>query len=54
VRWYYRMVAPARGQGSWAEHAELIDAIMAGDEERAVLVARKHTERTRGAYRSRH
>jgi len=54
VRWYYRMVAPARGQGSWAEHAELIDAITTGDEERAVLVARKHTERTRSAHRSRH
>jgi DNA-binding GntR family transcriptional regulator len=52
VRWYYRLVAPARGHGSWAEHAELMDAIVAGDEERAILVARKHTERTRNAYRS--
>ena len=50
VQWYYRMVAPARGQGSWAEHAELIDAIEAGDAERAELVARSHTERTRAAY----
>jgi len=53
VRWYYRLVAPARSHGSWAEHAELMDAIVTGDEERAVLVARKHTERTRTAYRSR-
>ncbi|MGD0555320.1 MAG: GntR family transcriptional regulator [Streptosporangiaceae bacterium] len=52
VRWYYRLVAPARGAGSWAEHAELIDAIVASDEDRAALVARKHTERTRSAYRS--
>jgi DNA-binding GntR family transcriptional regulator len=29
-----------------------MDAIVAGDEERAILVARKHTERTRNAYRS--
>jgi DNA-binding GntR family transcriptional regulator len=50
VQWYYRMVASERGHGSWAEHAELIDAIEAGDAERAQLLARKHTERTRDAY----
>ena len=50
VRWYYRQVAPLRGHDSWAEHAELIDAVAAGDEERAAEVALKHTERTRSAY----
>jgi len=50
VQWYYRMVAPERGHGSWAEHAELIDAIEASDSDRAQLLARKHTERTRDAY----
>jgi DNA-binding GntR family transcriptional regulator len=50
VQWYYRMVAPERGHGSWAEHAELIDAIEAGDADRAQLLARGHTERTRDAY----
>jgi len=50
VQWYYRMVAPTRGHGSWAEHAEMIDAIEAGDPERARALARKHTERTRQAY----
>ena len=50
VRWYYRMVAPERGHGSWAEHADLIDAIEASDPERAQLLARRHTERTRDAY----
>ena len=50
VRWYYRLVAPARGHGSWSEHAELIDAIEAHDEDRAQLLARGHTERTRSAY----
>jgi DNA-binding GntR family transcriptional regulator len=50
VQWYYRMVAPARGHGSWAEHAEMIDVIEAGDPERAEALARKHTERTRQAY----
>ena len=50
VQWYYRMVAPARGHGSWTEHAEMIEAIEAGDPERAQALARKHTERTRQAY----
>jgi DNA-binding GntR family transcriptional regulator len=49
VRWYYRRVAPARGPESWAEHAELIDAISTGDEERAAALARAHTGRTRAA-----
>jgi DNA-binding GntR family transcriptional regulator len=30
-----------------------MDAIVAGDEERATLITRKHTERTRTAYRAR-
>lgn len=50
VRWYYRKVAPARGHESWSEHAELVAAIEAGDEDRAGALARVHTERTRTAY----
>jgi len=50
VQWYYRMVASERGRGSWAEHADLIDAIEAADPDRAQLLARRHTERTRDAY----
>ena len=50
VQWYYRLVAPARGHGSWTEHAEMIEAIEAGDAERAQALARRHTERTRQAY----
>jgi DNA-binding GntR family transcriptional regulator len=50
VRWYYRQVAPARGHESWSEHAELVAAIEAGDEDRAAALARVHTERTRNAY----
>jgi DNA-binding GntR family transcriptional regulator len=50
VQWYYRMVAPARGHGSWDEHAEMIEAIAAGDPERAQALARRHTEQTRQAY----
>ena len=50
VQWYYRMVAPERGHGSWEEHREMIDAIEAGAPERAQAMARRHTERTREAY----
>jgi DNA-binding GntR family transcriptional regulator len=50
VQWYYRMVAPERGHGSWDEHRELIGAIEAGDPGLAQDVARNHTERTREAY----
>jgi DNA-binding GntR family transcriptional regulator len=50
VRWHYRQVAPERGHESWAEHAELVRAIEAGDEDRAAALARTHTERTRTAY----
>jgi DNA-binding GntR family transcriptional regulator len=50
VQWYYRLVAPERGPGSWIEHGQLIDAIEQHDAERASVVARKHTERTRAAY----
>ncbi len=52
VQWYYRMVAPARGRGSWTEHEELIDAIESSGPERAEYLARQHTERTRAAYHS--
>ena len=50
VQWYYRLVAPERGHGSWTEHDELIDAIEENDAERAESLARNHTERTRAAY----
>ncbi len=42
VRWHYRQVAPERGHESWAEHAELVSAIEAGDEDRAAALARTY------------
>ena len=54
VQWYYRLVAPARGHGSWAEHEELIEAIESSDPDRAGRLARQHTERTRDAYHGSH
>ena len=54
VQWYYRLVAPARGHGSWAEHEDLIEAIESSDPERAQRLARRHAERTRDAYHGSH
>jgi DNA-binding GntR family transcriptional regulator len=53
VRWYHRKVARARGLESWNEHLEIIDAIEAGDADRAAAVARRHTEHTKRAYQAR-
>jgi DNA-binding GntR family transcriptional regulator len=50
VRWYYTPVARHRGKQSWTEHAALIDAIAAGDADRAGQVMAAHTEHTRRSY----
>jgi DNA-binding GntR family transcriptional regulator len=50
VRWYYTPVARHRGKQSWKEHTELIDAIAAGDADRAGEVMAAHTEHTRRSY----
>jgi DNA-binding GntR family transcriptional regulator len=50
VRWYYTPVARHRGAQSWEEHAALIDAIAAGDADRAGQVMAVHTEHTRRSY----
>src|SRR5690625_1139609 len=47
VRWYYKPVAPVRGQASWREHSLLIEAISAGDTDRAAKIMREHTEQDR-------
>lgn len=50
IRWYFRSVASVRGKASWKEHADLVDAIEAGDSRRAVETMRKHAELTKTAY----
>jgi DNA-binding GntR family transcriptional regulator len=50
VRWYHTPVARRRGMDSWQEHTALIDAIEAGDEDRAAHIMREHTEHTRASY----
>ena len=51
VRWYYNPVARQRGRRSWDEHAKIIDAIAAGDSDKAGELMRAHTETTRKTYR---
>ena len=53
MRWYHRSVALTRGEGSWDEHETLIDAIEAGDAERAAEMMRRHVEKTRTAHHER-
>lgn len=50
VRWYYTPVARQRGEQSWEEHKALIDAIEAGDADRAAEVMKHHAEQTRRSY----
>jgi DNA-binding GntR family transcriptional regulator len=53
VRWYYTPIARPRGNGSWNEHAELIEAISKKNADLAGEVMARHTERTRKAYHDR-
>ncbi|MEU9884676.1 GntR family transcriptional regulator [Sphaerisporangium sp. NPDC051011] len=52
VRWYHTPVARQRGRASWEEHTALIDAIAAGDADRAGEIMKDHTEQTRRLYLS--
>jgi DNA-binding GntR family transcriptional regulator len=51
VRWYYMPIARPRGVSAWDEHDSLIQAIAAGDAERAERLMRSHGERTTEFYR---
>jgi DNA-binding GntR family transcriptional regulator len=53
VRWYYLPIARARGKDAWDEHADVIEAIAAGNDSRAADLMRRHTERTRQMYHQR-
>lgn len=53
VRWFFAQVAHARSTSSWREHSELAKAIMDGDAQAAVAVARRHTAETLSAYKQR-
>ncbi|MFF4489374.1 GntR family transcriptional regulator [Streptomyces sp. NPDC001544] len=53
VRWLYTPVARTRGELSWKEHKQLVEAIADRDEERAAWLMRMHTEHTRHSYHER-
>jgi DNA-binding GntR family transcriptional regulator len=53
VRWYYAPVALQRSRDSWQEHTALVDAIEAGDAERAGKIMETHLGLTRDLYLSR-
>jgi len=50
IRWYFASVARSRGEASWKEHQELIDALESGDARRAAEVMRMHAELTQAAF----
>jgi DNA-binding GntR family transcriptional regulator len=50
IRWYFASVARTRGEASWKEHEELIEALEAGDSQRAATTMRMHAELTRDAF----
>jgi DNA-binding GntR family transcriptional regulator len=50
IRWYFASVARTRGEASWKEHEELIEALEAGDSQRAANTMRMHAELTRDAF----
>ncbi|MGH2735497.1 MAG: GntR family transcriptional regulator [Actinomycetota bacterium] len=50
IRWYFAPIAIRRAQESWREHAEIVKAIQAADQDRARELMRKHAESTRAAY----
>ncbi|MEV6957857.1 GntR family transcriptional regulator [Streptomyces sp. NPDC051207] len=52
VRWYAAPVARRRGRQSWAEHQELLTAVVHRDEQRAARLMREHIEQTRRSYRA--
>ena len=54
MRWYYTPIAKPRGEDAWNEHAEIIEAIAAGDAERAGERMRRHTDRTTVVHREWH
>jgi DNA-binding GntR family transcriptional regulator len=53
LQWVYRRSVPARAENSWAEHADLVSAIRAGDADAAADAARAHVLAARRAALSR-
>ena len=50
IRWFFAPVVKLRGEASWKEHADMVDAIEAGDSELAAEEMRHHAEATKAAF----
>jgi DNA-binding GntR family transcriptional regulator len=50
VRWHFSAVATIGGADSWNEYEQILDAIEAGDAERAGRLAVQHSRRTQEAF----
>lgn len=50
VRWHFSAVATIRGEDSWREHEEIIDAISQHESGRASRLAVEHNRRTQEAF----
>jgi DNA-binding GntR family transcriptional regulator len=46
VEWIYNSILRTRGEVSWPEHVEILDAVRSGDEDRAEQVTRRHVQRS--------
>ncbi|MPZ87489.1 MAG: FCD domain-containing protein [Nitriliruptorales bacterium] len=49
--WYFAAVVTERSLESWMEHRELVDAVAAGDPDRAAAVMQQHVDQTGSMYR---
>ncbi len=52
VRWMFEVDVEHRSEGSWNDHREVLDAVLAGDEERAVALMDAHVAKDEQLYRS--
>ena len=46
IEWIYNSILRTRGEVSWPEHVEILEAVRSGDEDRAEKVTRLHVERS--------
>ncbi|MGY6500651.1 MAG: GntR family transcriptional regulator [Acidimicrobiales bacterium] len=54
IAWVYASKITVRAEDSWSEHAAMLDALEAGDEERVVELMRMHIANAETAYEVRH
>ncbi|MDO9380261.1 MAG: GntR family transcriptional regulator [Nocardioidaceae bacterium] len=54
IEWLYALDVQVRGQHSWAEHAELADAVVTGRVDDAADAMRRHVRNSRDGYLLRH